>query len=262
MFVTIGERRVHAVAFGPRSLPLVAMAGSIGSWEIWQQPMELLSSRFRVVAIDHDGVGETKVASVDAICFEQLVETLLSTLDALEIDDCVLAGDSNNVAVALEAALRQPSRFRGLVLVSGAAWGFDRPDVRRFIGALRADFPNTVDAFAKRCLPEDREGHLQRWLSDIIHRTGCDACCRLIEAYFGIDLRERLHEIEVPTLVIHGALDRLHPDAGADAQRLTAALPNARLEVLDQAGHVPTLSQPEQVAEWIEALMRQVERQV
>jgi pimeloyl-ACP methyl ester carboxylesterase len=96
---------------------------------------------------------------------------------------------------------------------------------------------------------------LQRWLRDIVHRTGRDACCRLIEAYYDVDLRDRVHEVDLPTLVIHGALDRLHPDAMGHAERLAAAIPGARLERLEGVGHVPTLSSPEQVAELIDALM-------
>jgi 3-oxoadipate enol-lactonase len=258
MFHLIADRLVHSVSFGSGPLTLVAISGSIGNWEIWQQPMELLSQRRRVVALDHDGVGETKVP-LDEITFERHIETVLGVLDRYGLEGCVLAGDSNNVAVAIGAALRQPQRIRGLVLVSGAAWGFDRPEVRAFIDAMRRDFDRTIDGFVRSCLPEANSGHLQAWLRDIIHRTGCEACCRLIESYFAVDLRERLHELQMPALVIHGALDRVHADGRADAERLAAGIAEARLVVLEEAGHVPTLSRAGQVAALLDEFMSECE---
>jgi 3-oxoadipate enol-lactonase len=254
MFHRIGDRSIHAVSFGSGSSTLVAIAGSIGNWEIWQQPLEILSRRWRVIALDHDGVGESKVPT-DEVDYERLVQTLLAVLDRYQLQSCVLAGDSNNVAVAIDAVLRQPERFRGLALVNGTAWGYDRPGTRQFVDALQSDFERTVAAFAKHCLPEDESGHLRQWLRDIIGRTGPQACCRLIECYYGVDLRDRLSQLDLPTVVIHGALDRLHPDARADAEQLAAAIPGARLELLERAGHVPTLSHPERVAELLEELL-------
>jgi pimeloyl-ACP methyl ester carboxylesterase len=119
--------------------------------------------------------------------------------------------------------------------------------VRAFIEAMRQDFDRTIDAFVRRCLPEENSGHLQVWLRDIIHRTGCEACCRLIASYFAVDLRERLHELQMPALIVHGARDRLHADGRADAERLAAGIADARLVVLEDAGHVPTLSRADQL---------------
>jgi pimeloyl-ACP methyl ester carboxylesterase len=252
MFHTIGSRRVHSLSFGSGHRTFVGVAGSFANWEIWAPVFELLSPRWRVVGFDHDGVGETKVP-VDEISHERHVETLFSTLDAQGVQRCVLAGDSANAAVAIAAVLLSPERFDGLVIVNGHAWGFDRPEVRRFVDGLRGDFAGTVDFFVDLVFPEPDSRHLKQWLRDVIHRTGPDCAARILEVNYEVDLRPLLAQVAVPTLIIHGALDAVSSSAFEDARALAAEIPRARLELIEDAGHLPLLSRPEAVAAIIES---------
>ena len=254
MFHSIGSRRVHSLSFGSGPRTLVAVAGSFANWEIWAPVFERLSPRWRVVGFDHDGVGETKVP-IEEISHERHVETLLSVLDAQEVDRCVVAGDSANAAVAIAAALRSPERIEGLVVANGHAWGFDRPEVRQFVEGLRTNFERTVDFFVDLVFPEPDSDHLKQWLRDIIHRTGPEPAARILEANYDIDLRPRLSEITVPTLIIHGELDAISPTALDDAKTLADRIPGASLELLDDAGHLPLLSRPAAVAELLDAFL-------
>lgn len=247
MFHTVGGRRVHSVSFGRGPATVVGVAGSFANWEIWEPSFELLSRDWRVVAFDHDGVGETKVP-VTEISHEHHIETLLSVLDAQDVGRCVVAGDSANAAVAIAAALQEPDRFDGLVVVNGHAWGFDRPEVHRFIDGLRNQFDATVDFFVDLVFPEPDSAHLKAWLRDIIRRTGPDAAAAILEANLAIDLRPRLAELDIPALIIHGRLDAVSAAAMDDAREMAHRLPDAELVLIDDAGHLPLLSRPEVVA--------------
>jgi pimeloyl-ACP methyl ester carboxylesterase len=65
----------------------------------------------------------------------------------------------------------------------------------------------------------------------------------------GVDISAHLASIALPTLVLHGGRDVISPLAHARA--LAEALPHAALEVLDEAGHVPTITRPQWVADQI-----------
>lgn len=260
VFHTVGNRRVHSVSFGRGPATILGVAGSFASWEIWESVFELLSPSWRVVGFDHDGVGETKVP-IDEISHERHVETLLSVLDAQGIDRCVVAGDSANAAVAIAAALQQPERFDGLVVVNGHAWGFDRPAVRQFIEGLRTQFSATVDFFVNLVFPEEDSEHLKLWLRDIIERTGAEAAVAILEANLAIDLRPRLAELRTPSLIIHGALDATSRSALDHAQQLAELIPNAELVLVDDAGHLPLLSRPEIVADHLASFMNATQAQ-
>lgn len=233
---------------------MVAIAGSFANWEIWSPTFELLSPKWRVVGFDHDGVGQTKVP-LDEITHERHVETFFSVLDAQNVERCIVAGDSANAAVAIDAVLQQPERFDGLVIVNGHAWGFDRPEVRQFIAGLRAQFDATVDFFVELVFPEPDTEHLKQWLREIITRTGAEAAARIIEANLSVDLRPRLPEIDLPTLIIHGVLDAISASALEDAEALAAIIPKAELMLLDGAGHLPLMSQPDVVAVELDAFL-------
>lgn len=65
-------------------------------------------------------------------------------------------------------------------------------------------------------------------------------------------MRPHLQQIEPPILVIHGALDVLPTSPLSAAEELAGEIPNAELMVLTDAGHVPTLSRPDEVAQAID----------
>lgn len=254
MFRHIGGQTVNTVSFGSGDLPLVGISGSFGTWEIWQQPFELLSSQRRVIGYDHYGTGETRVPA-ELVTFDNQVQLLASVLDDFKVERCVLAGDSTMTTVALEAARRWPHRVAGLVLVSA---GIDyTPDdaVIGFVHGLRHAFGATLDAFVELCLPEDDSGHLRLWLRDIITRTGGERAAQLVESFYEVDMRPHLRQIETPTLVIQGALDVLPTSPLSAAKELAREISNAELKVLSDAGHVPTLSRPEEVAKAIDTFI-------
>lgn len=245
---------VNTVSFGS-GRPIVGISGSFGTWEIWQPPFELLSSSWRTIAYDHFGTGETHVPA-ELVTFDEQVGLALDLMDAFELESCVLAGDSSMTAVALEVARRSPGRVSALVLVSGGVVYRPTPDVDRFVEGLRVAFEPTVQAFARLCFPEPDTEHLQRWLRDIIARTGGERAARLVESFYEVDVRAILSEVTVPALVVHGAHDAMPAMTLAAAEELAGTLSDAELLVLEDAGHVPTLSRPSEVAAAIEDFAR------
>ncbi len=253
MFIRLADAEVYAVSFGDPAHPpdrtLVALGGWVGSWELWAEPFTHLSARWRTVAFDHRGSGAT-VADAASITFEALVADLFAVLDALAIPRCVLAGESSGAAVAVAAALAHPERFSGLVLVDGLV---QRPALAAtdpFLHGLRHDYQATLARFVDACVPEPDSAAIRRWGRQIVSRAPQDAAIRLYECLAGVDLRTRAGQIGHPTLLLHGTADALVPLD--DARWLATHIPGSRLEILEGAGHVPTVTRPRAVAEAIE----------
>jgi pimeloyl-ACP methyl ester carboxylesterase len=252
VFRRINGQLVNTVSFGSGDRAVVGVGGWVGTWELWQQPLELLSTTWRTVAYDHFGVGQT-VAPPELLTFEAQVDAVFEVMDAHGLARCLLAGESAGGAVAAAAALRQPERFSGVIFVST---GFARSDdeiTRRFVEMIRSDFAAVVPAFVQMCVPEPDCVHVRRWLEHIISSADPDVAARLIEALYEVDLRPQLSNLAVPALIVHGALDAL-PASSPDGARAAAELiPDCELAMLDDAGHVPTLTRPEAVAAAIAA---------
>ena len=99
MFTRINGHLLSTVAFGSGPRTLVAHGGWVGSWELWQQPFELLSDEWRCISYDHRGTGESPV-SPEQITPEALVDDLFAVLDAYGVRRCVLAGESLGTLVS------------------------------------------------------------------------------------------------------------------------------------------------------------------
>ncbi|MEZ4224752.1 MAG: alpha/beta hydrolase [Polyangiaceae bacterium] len=246
MFVTIDQVRFNTQSFGAGARNFVAHGGWTGSWELWRQPFELLSRSWRCVSFDHRGCGETS-APAGSITADRLVDDLFEVLDALGVERCVLAGESMGSLIVLLAAERRPERFDGLVLVS-APPSIDARTTGALVAGSRTDYPRTVAAFVRQCLPESDSEHLARWGRHLLGRAEPEAAARLLECLHGV--QPKFESIQLPVLVIHGEQDAIVPLAAA--QHVAASLPNARLVVLPGVGHVPTVTTPERVAELVE----------
>lgn len=166
----------------------------------------------------------------------------------------VLLGWSLGAMLAMGAVLAG-ARPRALVLIAGSA---RFAATTQWPHALAAE---TVAAFSSG-LEQNPARTLQRFLAlqalGDARRTAVLAALEparnhdttglrhALDALIGADLRDQIHMIEVPTLIIHGAQDALMPVSGA--RWLATQLPHARLEVLEDCGHAPHVSAPEQAA--------------
>lgn len=251
MFRTLLGHQVNTVSFGAGSPAIVGITGLIGTWEVWQQPFELLSSRHRVVGYDHFGVGLTR-CEPEQVSFENQVQLAVAVMDSYGIEQWVLMGDSAMVAVAIEVARRHPERVSRLVLVCGGPKVDDRPERQRFAKGLEVAFEPTIDGFATRCLPEGDEP-AREWMKAILRRNGSERLLAQLRSFARVDVTDALPLITVPTLIVSGELDDI--EGGDSAELMAEAIPDASLVRLRDIGHVPQLSQPLLLVETIEEFL-------
>ena len=249
MFLKSHDADLSVTSFGSGPRAIVAHGGWVGSGELWQQPFEDLSRSWRTVTYDHRGTGAT-VNRAETITFELLVNDLFRVLDALEISSCVLAGESSGAFVVLEAALRQPERFTGLVLVDARYQGGKSPGATRFIEGCKANFAATMEMFVNACTPEEDCAAERRWGKQIVMRSDGSSAVQLMECLEPVQLEHRVSQIQIPTLLIHGSLDIITPVASS--RNLAQLLPSSKLVVIEGAGHVPTVTRPREVVRAIE----------
>jgi pimeloyl-ACP methyl ester carboxylesterase len=246
MFIPAGGYLLNTVQFGTgaeAANTLVAHGGWVGSWELWQQPFELMQDRWRCVGYDHRGSGAS-TAPASSITPSALVDDLFAVLDALAVDRCVLAGESLGALTCAMAVQRDESRFAGLVIVDGTPRA-DRERMAPLIDGSRSDDPATVRWFVDACVPEVDCEHIRRWARQILLRAEPEAAARMLEAHVEDDIAPDFSSIRVPTLVVHGESDAIIPVAAATA--VATAIPDSELVVIPGTGHVPTLTRPAEV---------------
>ena len=251
MFQSINGRLFNIVCVGAGA-PLLLVGGWIGSWQLWRQPMEILSTHRRCVAYDHRGAGQT-AAELQDLHAEGLVDDVFRLLDALKIDRCWLAGESQGGLIAILAAARDPSRFAGLTLISTGAVFLRTPERDTFAEMLQKDPATVLRRFVAVCIPEPDSDHLRRWLFHILSEALPAAGAALIHQMYGVDVRDHLGRVSLPTQIIHGEADRIESPDGA--RELAHGIDHAELLLLPGVGHVPTITRPELVAQAMASFM-------
>lgn len=228
---------------GPRDAPVVVLAGSLGTTlAMWDDQAAALSTRFRVLRVDHRGHGESPVPP-GPYTVEALAGDVVALLDRLGIERVAFCGLSLGGAVGMRLALDAPERIERLVLCCTAA-RFGAPETW-------TDRAATVRA---RGMEAVALTVLQRWFTpaaapETVARLralllatpaeGYAACC---EAIAGHDMRGALGGIKAPTLAIAAADDPATPPAQLEAIRDEIA--GARLEVIDRAAHLANVERP------------------
>jgi pimeloyl-ACP methyl ester carboxylesterase len=244
MFVHRPDARLFSLSFGQGPVTLFTLGGWVGSGEVWLELFGHLPD-WRCVSYDHRGSGASTHAG-SAITVAAQVDDLLAVMDAQGVQRCVLGAESAGVGIALEAALRAPHRFDGLVLVGG---GWERPIPganEAFIASLEADYEGALRSFIDHCLPEPDTEDQRRWGLQILRRAPLRDALELLRCRSQLTAQDRLQGIVQPALVVHGELDRIAPLAAS--RRLAAGLADAELHVLAGLGHVPIVTAAARVA--------------
>jgi 3-oxoadipate enol-lactonase len=224
---------LHGPTGGERLLLLEGLGGDIAGW---RRNIPHLARELRVVAYDFRGNGRSDPPE-EPVSMTTFVEDTIGLLDHLGIEAVHLYGQSFGGMVAQELALTHGERVRSLIL------GCTHPGIRQAVpvrAAVSKERP-WEGLYSPRFLRE----HPEEVAADLRHGTPQAplAARRQWEAMQGFDVFDRLPEIQVPALVLHGTEDRtIHPD---NARLLAERIPGARLVLLEGAGHVYHAEQPD-----------------
>ena len=247
MFLKTGDIVTHVRVEGPPNAAPLMMIHSLGtSLAVWDAQAEALSHSFRVIRPDLRGHGLTSVTP-GPYSIAQLASDVLAVMDALGITTAQVAGLSIGGLVAQQMATLAPARITGLILCDTAmvipppsAWT-DRAAAVRAGGM--APIADTV--LSRWITPAFVNEPAGLGLRAMLLRTDPEGYAAAAEAIAAADLTATTRHLTQPTLVIVGAEDLATPVASAEALR--DAIQGARLVVLPDAAHIPTVQQPDAV---------------
>jgi pimeloyl-ACP methyl ester carboxylesterase len=239
---------------------LLLVHGLGGSSSSWAEVMPKLAGRYRVIAPDLLGHGQSDKPRGDysPAVFARLLRDLL---DALGIDKVTLIGHSLGGGVAMTFASRHRNYCKRLVLLNSGGFGAEVTVLLRMlslpgagfvlplvaagraawtggIAAVRESFPNG----------DDRRVFLRTLRSAVNHRGQAASALECLHLF-----------ADLPTQIIGGENDRVIPVAHAHAAH--KALPGSRLHILPGVGHDPQIQRPDAVADLIDDFVAQASEQ-
>jgi len=217
---------------GPVGAPPLVLSNELGTTAaMWEPQLEELERRLTVIRYEH--ALRRSVA--------ELAEPLLDALARVGMERVSFCGLSLGAMVGMWIAAERPERIDRLVLASTSARFGVKSEWAARATFVRAHGIDRIarDALGKWFTPAyvDRQPFLDMQLA-----FAPDDYALGLEAIAGFDFRERLGEIQVPTLVIAGADDTATtPEDGA---ALVDGIPDSRLVILDHAAHLANVEAP------------------
>jgi 3-oxoadipate enol-lactonase len=172
--------------------PLVLIGGLNSDHTLFRGVVPKLAGKYKVVAFDNRGVGQTDKPDIP-YTIDMMADDTAGLLNALDIKQAHILGVSMGGRIAASLALRYPERVKSLILVSTTmkkptrkTWARRRIDLMLKVPLIRHSNPYYA----------------------VVHQA---------EASRNYDCMDRLGEIQVPTLIMHGKRDKLAPLQQAEA---------------------------------------------
>ncbi|MCE5209118.1 MAG: alpha/beta hydrolase [Chloroflexi bacterium] len=251
----------------------ILLHGLGGSTYSWRAVFDDFASQGTVIAYDRPAFGLTERplpgewGDENPYSNEAQLEQLWALMDTLGVQKAILVGHSAGGAVAIQAALEHPERVESLILVDAAVYSsMSAPAwVRKLFNLRQVDrlgplFIRLVSGRAGKLL--ERAWHDPSLMTqDIVEGyfrpfqvdNWDTALWELVKARSNPQIKPRLEELSLPVLVITGDDDHVIPIW--QSQRLAKAIPDARLVVIENCGHIPQEECPEEFLSAVEAFL-------
>lgn len=280
-FTTTTGVPLYWVAYGPAGVsPLLVLHGGPGAHHDYLLPQMLELARDReLVFYDQRGGGRSKSEDKEPVTAQLLVEDLALFIKERGLDPLSLVGYSFGGLIALLYAIDAPKLDapapRRIVLIDPAPatrqyrTRFEAEFARRQAGPdvekLRAELETSglreadPDEYRQRRFELSVAGYFAdpRNASDLTPFRVMGRIQKSVWDSLGdFDLTDRLRDVDAPTLVVHARQDPIPLES---SREVADALPNGRLVVIEESGHVPYVEQPKVLFDAIDGFLRETE---
>lgn len=255
----LGTQQVFRGGSGPQ---LVYLHSATGESAMAPAVLDDLADSFEVVAPMFPGFGESEgIEAIDGP--EDAAFHLADLFDACGLSCPHVMGTSLGGWLAAEVAVRWPERLGRLVLVNPVGLHVDGAPVKEIFGRGPGELAD--DLFADSSHPLAAAMHQMAELSrqraeipfemvrPVLQSLAATARIGWNPYLHNPKLPGRLHRVTNPVLLVRGGDDRLVP--AAHVARYAELLPDARVEVVEGAGHLLPLEKPKELAELVRAFL-------
>ncbi|MFZ2982114.1 MAG: alpha/beta hydrolase [Sphingobium sp.] len=244
--------------------PLLLLChGTFGGKQLMLPQLDFLSRHYRCVALDWRGHGKTGYTP-GGWTADDLVEDIAAIIDALGEKQAILVGVSQGGAIGMRFALKYPGKVRALVNMCGGPGGPPPAAIDRLYSLARGFAEEQDETVRRAAVAEFAAGYFhasafidrepERFAEEIdvilSHPRESVALLPCVPASY-VDISPQLGEIACPTLIIW-ASEEARKTMGVE---LAAAIPDAELVTIEDAGHHVNVDQPEATSRAIEQFL-------
>ncbi|MGQ9641320.1 MAG: alpha/beta fold hydrolase [Candidatus Bathycorpusculaceae bacterium] len=228
-------------------LTLLFIHGAGGNHTIWEHQTRHFNN---AIAIDLPGhcLGEGRRT------IEEYVEEVKRFCEERELKNIVMIGHSMGGAIAQKFALNYTEHLRALVLVGTGARLRVAPVIFR---TIKKDYGQMMELMKKFAFSDKTAMEVKNKVAEEMRKIKPEVLYGDFEACDKFDVMEKLDGIKMPTLIICGRDDQLTPVKYSEYLKVN--IPDSRLEVLADAGHMVMLEKPKEFNEILEKFIKELD---
>jgi sigma-B regulation protein RsbQ len=256
-------RRHNVKVTGCGTIPMVFAHGFGCDQNMWRSVTSAFENDYKVVLFDYVGHGRSDFSAYDRQKYNSLggyAEDVLEICRDLDVQNIIFVGHSVSAAIGIAAAIKEPARFKNLILIGPSpcyinegdyTGGFTRKSIDELLDFLDSNHLGWSSAMAPAIMGNADRPELGTELANSFCRTDPEVAKQFARVTFLSDSRADLPKLTVPSLILQCSQDIIAPTCvGEYVHRL---VPGSQLALLKATGHCPHLSAP---AETIAAIKR------
>lgn len=257
-FANVNGQKLYYEDTGGTGPTIIFSHGLMMDHEMFAPQVEALRDRYRCITWDERAHGRTAGDVIEPFSYYDSADDLAALLEYLSIDQAVLVGMSQGGFLSLRCAVTHPSIVRALILIDSKAQVEDPEETAGFLPMIETWTTHGLsdemaDYMADGSLGKDWHGNhhwKEKWRRWQPHHVKA-----AFQTLFDRDdFSDKLANIDVPTLVIHGEADASIPMHRA--QDMVDRLPDAEMITIPGAGHASNLTHPEPANAAIERFLK------
>ena len=258
-YIKVGSVNTRYWLAGEKGSIVILLHGMNCHVEFWEKNIAALAQEHSVFAVDIVGFGRTDNPAV-GYSFQQMADFVIDFMNAMNIDEASLVGNSMGGGITMMVAARAPERVKKIVLVDSSGLCkrmslmgrlitlpvigevLTKPSRQGVVRQMRMclyDYSQASDDFIERSAAIGKLPDNQRSFLSVL-RGSCNI--------FGMkkkvvtDFSECIKKISAPILAIWGRQDRINPLS--DGEAAVERMGDVRIHIIDQAGHLPQIDKP------------------
>jgi pimeloyl-ACP methyl ester carboxylesterase len=232
--------------------PVVLLHGAGGSHQSWPPQIRRLSGQ-RIFALDLPGHGRSEGVGKQDI--NEYAKFVYEFMKAVRLSNVVVVGFSMGGAIAMSLALSYRKRVIGLGLIGSGA--------KMRVAASTLELTSTPSAFlsaVETVIDNSYSSDVDPRMKELAVQQMAETRQAVLYGDFlacdEFDVMERVGKIHVPTLLICGSSDRMTPPNRLEY--LHEQIEGSQLHIVEGAGHMVMIEQPDEVAELLGTFLDQI----
>jgi 3-oxoadipate enol-lactonase len=241
---------------GGEALPIVFLHGVGSDKSVWAPQLRHFGRARRAVAFDYPGYGESEPPR-EGTTRDDYAAAIFAAMDALGIERAHICGLSLGGVVAIAMHHLHSQRCASLILADTFAVHPDGRAIYERSVAGSIDLRSMAEARVDVLLAQPADPAVRSEVVETMARIDPAAYRIGAEAVWLAEQSFRACAIQEPALVLCGAEDKVTPPALS--RELASLIPQARLELIEGAGHIANLEKPDEFNRVVEEFIREVE---